>query len=174
MPGSASASAAARRPTATGRTRSSRSRSEKLITRPGDDPRGGHGSPVPRHPRCIAGASRSPDSGSPQEGSSRASSRAEPGGVGWRRVPTPHRLPAEGPAQGLGSGSTWHARFQEWCSAGVFTEIFSELLRFYDRKRGIQWKWSSLDSALVKAPEGGASRVRIRRTAREVASNAAS
>src|SRR5512147_2697326 len=41
------------------------------------------------------------------------------------------------------------------CGAGVFTKVFSKLLEFYDRRRGIQWKWSSLDSAMVKAPKGG-------------------
>jgi len=74
----------------------------------------------------------------------------------------------------FGSGSTCHARFHEWCAAGVFTEIFSKLLQFYDRKRGIQWKWSSLDSAMVKAPKGGTSRARTPRIARKVASNGTS
>jgi len=55
----------------------------------------------------------------------------------------------------FGSGSTCHRRFKEWCAAGVFTKVFSKLLKFYDRRRGIQWKWSSLDSAMVKAPKGG-------------------
>ena len=53
------------------------------------------------------------------------------------------------------SGSTCHARFQAWCAAGVFTAIFAQMLRYYDKRRGIQWKWSSLDSAIVKAPKGG-------------------
>ena len=74
----------------------------------------------------------------------------------------------------FGSGSTCHARFQEWCAAGVFTEIFSKLLKFYDRKRGIQWKWSSLDTAMVKAPKGGTSRARTPRIARKAASSATS
>jgi transposase len=74
----------------------------------------------------------------------------------------------------FGSGSTCHRRFQEWCAAGVFTEAFSKLLKWYDRKRGIQWKWSSLDSAMVKAPKGGTSQGRTRRTAPKVASNATS
>ncbi len=30
----------------------------------------------------------------------------------------------------FGSGSTCDARFQVWCTAGVFTEIFSTLLKF--------------------------------------------
>ena len=73
-------------------------------------------------------------------------------------------LPAD-----FGSGSTCHRRFQEWVAAGVFKEIFSELLKFYDHRRGIQWKWSSLDSAMVKAPKGGTSRARTRRIAPKVA-----
>jgi len=72
----------------------------------------------------------------------------------------------------FGSGSTCHARFQGWCAAGVFTEIFSTLLKFYDRKRGIQWKWSSLDSAMVKAPKGGTSLAPTPRIGRRAASNA--
>ena len=74
----------------------------------------------------------------------------------------------------FGSGSTCHRRFQEWCAAGVFTAIFSKLLQFYDNKRGIQWKWSSLDSAIVKAPKGGTSLARTPRIARRAASNARS
>jgi len=74
----------------------------------------------------------------------------------------------------FGSGSTCHARFQGWCAAGVFTEIFSVLLRFYDRRRGIQWKWSSLDSALVKAPKGGTSLAPTPRIARKAVSSATS
>ncbi len=53
------------------------------------------------------------------------------------------------------SGSTCHARFQAWCAAGVFAAIFAEMLRYYDKRRGIQWEWASLDSAIVKAPKGG-------------------
>ena len=74
----------------------------------------------------------------------------------------------------FGSGSTCHARFQEWCAAGVFKEVFSKLVQYYDRKRGIQWKWSSLDSALAKAPKGGTSRVPTPRIVRKAASSATS
>jgi transposase len=59
-------------------------------------------------------------------------------------------LPSE-----FGSGSTCHARFQRWYAAGVFRAIFAELLRYDDARRGIQWAWNSLDSAMVKAPKGG-------------------
>ena len=66
----------------------------------------------------------------------------------------------------FGSGSTCHRRMQQWVRAGVFKRAFQELLREYDRKRGVQWKWASLDAAIVKAPKGGAARGRTRRTGR--------
>jgi transposase len=69
----------------------------------------------------------------------------------------------------FGSGSTCHLRFQKWVQLGVFAAIHRELLTYYDGRRGIAWKWSSLDSASVKAPKGGTSRGQIRRTARKVA-----
>lgn len=56
----------------------------------------------------------------------------------------------------FGSGSTCHLRMQQWTRAGVFKKIFRELLRHYHKRRGIQWKWTSLDAAIVKAPKGGA------------------
>jgi transposase len=74
------------------------------------------------------------------------------------------------PAQ-FSSGSTCHARFQEWCSAGLFYKIFAEMVRFYDRRRGIQWNWASMDSAMVKARKGGTSSVQIRRIERRMESN---
>ena len=66
------------------------------------------------------------------------------------------------PAQ-FGSGSTCHLRFQQWVQAGVFERIFAQLVRVYDARRGIQWTWTSLDSAIVKAPKGGTTQARIRR-----------
>jgi transposase len=72
------------------------------------------------------------------------------------------------PAQ-FGSGSTCHLRFQQWTQAGVSDRIFAQLFRHYDTRRGIQWTWTSLDSATVKAPKGGAPRGRTRRTARNAA-----
>jgi transposase len=58
----------------------------------------------------------------------------------------------------FGSGSTCYRRFVEWQKAGVFHRIHVEMLRFYDDQRRIDWKWSALDSAIVKAPKGGISR----------------
>jgi transposase len=63
------------------------------------------------------------------------------------------------------SGSTCHLRFQQWCSAGVFERLHAELLKYYDKRRGIQWNWGSLDTAMVKAPKGGTKRAPTRRTA---------
>ena len=55
----------------------------------------------------------------------------------------------------FGSGSTCYRRFVEWQGAGVLHKMHVEMLLFYDDKRGIAWTWSSLDSAIVKAPKGG-------------------
>jgi transposase len=74
----------------------------------------------------------------------------------------------------FGSGSTCHLRSQQWAAAGVFAAIFSELLRYYDRRRGIRWEWASLDSAMVKAPKGAPQPVRIPRIAQSLASSVTS
>lgn len=93
---------------------------------------------------------------------------AEPPGPRRGRPPISNRLVLSGivyrlrtgcqwkalPSQ-FGSGSTCHARFQGWCETGVFHRLFGALVRFYDDVRGIDWQWSSLDSAIVKAPKGG-------------------
>jgi transposase len=65
-------------------------------------------------------------------------------------------IPAE-----FGSSSTCRRRFAEWTKAGVFFMMWVEALLIYDEERGIDWNWSSLDSASVKAPKGGTSRVPI-------------
>jgi putative transposase len=67
----------------------------------------------------------------------------------------------------FGSGPTCHRRFQQWERAGVFVRIYRELVRYYDGRRGIQWAWTSLDSATVKAPKGGTTPVPTRRTVRK-------
>jgi len=72
----------------------------------------------------------------------------------------------------FGSGSTCHLRFQQWQRAGVFERTFAALVRFYDTRRGIQWTWTSLDSATVKAPKGGTTPGRTRPIARNAASSA--
>jgi transposase len=71
-----------------------------------------------------------------------------------------HALPSE-----FGSGSTCHARFQQWAAAGVFTQAFAAALKRYARRRGIAWDWGALDSVTVKAPKGGSLRGAVRPTA---------
>src|SRR5262249_35613113 len=62
----------------------------------------------------------------------------------------------------FGSRSTLYRRFVQWTKAGVFKMMHVEMLLFYDEERGIAWDWASLDSAIVKAPKGGTSRVPTR------------
>jgi len=90
------------------------------------------------------------------------------------RPPKPDRVVMEGivyrlrtgcqwdaiPAE-FGSSSTCRRRFAEWTKAGVFFMMWVEALLIYDEERGIDWNWSSLDSASVKAPKGGTSRAPI-------------
>lgn len=59
------------------------------------------------------------------------------------------------PAQ-FGSGSTVHKRLQEWVGLGIFKQAWVEQLEAYDRRRGIGWRWQSVDSKAVPAPLGGA------------------
>ena len=76
-------------------------------------------------------------------------------------------IPAE-----FGSRSTCYRRFVEWNKAGVFYMMWVEALLLYDDSRAIAWKWSSLDSASIKAPKGGTSRVPIPPIALNWAQNA--
>ena len=71
-----------------------------------------------------------------------------------------HALPKE-----FGSGSTCHARFQQWAAAGVFRRFWLAALKQYDRRRGIQWEWTALDGVIVKAPKGGTTQAGTRRIA---------
>ena len=65
-------------------------------------------------------------------------------GCQWKAIP-----------RQLAPGSTCHRHFQRWVQAGTFATIFAELVKVYDELRGIQWQWSSLDTAMVKSPKGG-------------------
>ena len=65
-------------------------------------------------------------------------------GCQWKAVPTY-----------FGSGSTVHRYFQEWTTAGVFRRLWRNQLARYDARRGIVWRWQSLDGAQTKAPLGG-------------------
>lgn len=107
-----------------------------------------------------------PERAKPKGGRPRVPDRAALAGIVYRlRTGCQWKaLPSE-----FGSGSTCHLRMQQWARAGVFTQAFVAMLRRYDRRRGIRWKWAALDSATVKAPKGGTSRDRARRTGRSAA-----
>src|SRR5580692_11091415 len=70
-------------------------------------------------------------------------------GCQWKAIPNQ-----------FGSGATCHRRFSHWVQSGIMRRIWRRLLKFYDVKKGIGWNWTSLDSAIVKAPKGGTSRAR--------------
>jgi len=58
-------------------------------------------------------------------------------------------------ATGICSGSTAHARFQEWERAGVFLQFWRQGLLEYDELHGLDWQWQAMDGAMTKAPLGG-------------------
>ena len=70
-------------------------------------------------------------------------------------------LPVDAIPREFGSGSTCYRRFVEWTNAEVFEKIHAEALYYYHEKCGLDLEWASLDSASVKAPKGGTSRVPI-------------
>jgi len=51
--------------------------------------------------------------------------------------------------------SSAHRRFIEWTEAGVFEEFWRLGLEKYDKLKGIDWLWNSMDGAMTKAPLGG-------------------
>ena len=60
-------------------------------------------------------------------------------------------LPSE-----FSSGSTCNKWFQQWVKMDIFKKIWTRLLKEYDPKRGIKWKWwQSIDSISIKSPLGG-------------------
>lgn len=65
-------------------------------------------------------------------------------GIQWKAVP-----------QEFGSGSTIHARFQEWRGQGVFKKLWEIGVEEYDELKGIGWKFQCMDGAMTKAPLGG-------------------
>jgi transposase len=65
-------------------------------------------------------------------------------GCQWKALPPPY-----------GSPSTVHRYFQEWVRLGIFGRLWKVCLKEYDRRRGIAWKWQSLDGTMTKSPLGG-------------------
>ena len=58
-------------------------------------------------------------------------------------------------ATGICSGSTAHARFQQWVQAGVFARLWDVALQDYEDLIGLDFDWMALDGSLHKAPLGG-------------------
>jgi transposase len=58
-------------------------------------------------------------------------------------------------ATGICAPSTAHDRFQEWVRDGLFLRLWQAGLAEYDRLKGINWAWLSMDGAITKAPLGG-------------------
>ena len=58
-------------------------------------------------------------------------------------------------ATALCSSSAAHRWFQTWLEAGVFLEFWKQGLLAYDKLKGIDWNWLSMDGAMTKAPLGG-------------------
>ena len=98
----------------------------------------------------------------PRGGRPRVDDRLVLGGILYRLRTGCHgrAIPRE-----FASGPTCHRRFQPWVAAGVFTRALVAALERYDRRRGIVWEWTALDSATVRAPKGGSSRGAVRPTA---------
>ena len=65
-------------------------------------------------------------------------------GCQWKALP-----------RSLGAPSTVYDRFREWEQAGVFETLWQQGLCEYDQKKGIKWKWQSVDGCMTKAPLGG-------------------
>ena len=53
------------------------------------------------------------------------------------------------------SSSVLHERFQTWQQAGLFGRIMKLMVKFYNKRRKIKWKWQSIDSKMMPAPLGG-------------------
>jgi len=58
-------------------------------------------------------------------------------------------------ATGICSCSSAYRRFREWVDAGVFESFWEKGLLSYDKIKGIDWSWLSMDGAMTKAPLGG-------------------
>jgi len=53
--------------------------------------------------------------------------------------------------EGVGSAMV-HRKFQQWATAGFFTNLWKRGLAEYDEMEGIAWLWQSADGALIEAP----------------------
>lgn len=55
----------------------------------------------------------------------------------------------------FGASSSLHQRFQEWNESDVWKKIYRLVVKDYQKKRRIRWKWQAVDRKMVPAPLGG-------------------
>jgi transposase len=84
-------------------------------------------------------------------------------GMPWQMLPT--RL-------GYGSGSTCWRRFHAWTRLGVWPELHRRWLRVLGRRGKLDLERAVIDSASVRALEGGRTPGRTRPIAARMAANA--
>jgi transposase len=54
-----------------------------------------------------------------------------------------------------GASSSLHERFKTWNETGLWKEIYRVMVKYYHKKRHIQWRWQAVDSKMAPAPLGG-------------------
>ena len=59
------------------------------------------------------------------------------------------------PREKFGPPSTVYYYFARWSDSGIFEKMWAIALETYDRLKGLDWEWISIDGALTKAPLGG-------------------
>ncbi|MEO1290091.1 MAG: transposase, partial [Chloroflexota bacterium] len=53
------------------------------------------------------------------------------------------------------ASSVLHERFQTWQTSGLFEKIMKIMVKFYNKRRKIKWKWQSIDSKSCPSPLDG-------------------
>src|SRR6266542_3036711 len=76
-------------------------------------------------------------------------------GMAWEDLP---------PELGVGSGMTCWRYLRDWHKAGVFRQVFEDLLNRLNAQGKIDWSRSMIDSASVRAILGGKRPAPTRRT----------
>ncbi len=61
-----------------------------------------------------------------------------------------NKLPRE-----YGDDSTIHRTFQKWVKTGVFSHLWSEMVKGCDELGDVNWQWQAADAAIGKARLGG-------------------
>ena len=59
------------------------------------------------------------------------------------------------PREKFGAPSTVYYYFARWADEGIFEKMWAIALETYDKLKGLDWEWQSIDGAMTKAPLGG-------------------